>query len=310
MSEVMIEVSGLSKSYRMGLFHHRRVQAVHNLDLEVRRGEIFGFVGPNGAGKTTVIKMLVGLLKPSSGQARILGRALPDREVQRKIGFCPEIANFYAYLTGLELMELHARLLGMPSARRKQRIHELVERVGMSSRADLPLRKFSKGMVQRIGLAQALLGEPELLVLDEPMSGLDPIGRRDVREIILEERRKGTTIFFSSHILSDVEQLCDRAGICIAGTLRATGRLGEIRQERLRAMEIVLTGWRPGLLDGELGGQISSLRQHDGTTTLLLLPDAPLDRVLHALLDGKASILEVKRHQQSLEDIFLQEARR
>jgi len=309
MSEAVIELRGLAKSFRVGLFHQRRVQPLRPLDLEVRRGETFGFVGPNGAGKTTTIKLLVGLLRPSAGTVRILGRTLPDRQVQRQIGFMPEVANFYEYLSGLELLQLHARLLGLPPREGQRRIAALVERGGMAGRADRPLRKFSKGMVQRIGLAQALLGEPQLLILDEPMSGLDPTGRHDIREIILEEKRRGTTVFFSSHILSDVEQLCDRVGILAGGSLRKVGRVDEIGRDELRSQEVVLRPAAPLTLPEGLAGQVLDRRTDGETTALLLAADADLGRLLQEILAQGGQILEVRRHTLGLEELFLRETR-
>lgn len=310
MSDVVIEIEGLAKSFRVGAFHQKRVQAVSSVDLTVNRGEVFGFVGPNGAGKTTVIKMLVGLLRPSAGSARVLGRRLPNRDVQRRIGYLPETPHFYEYLTGVELLDFYGELLGMARDLRRKRAAELLRRVGLEGRADRPMRKYSKGMVQRLGLAQALLNSPDFLLLDEPMSGLDPVGRRDIREIILEERRAGRTVFFSSHILSDVEELCDRVGFLVEGRMRSIGTVEEIRSARVLALEVRVERWAEDTLGPEHRSGLREARTHGAGATLVFAPHAKLDGVLQRLAERGAGVLEVKQHRQSLEDYFMTEAGR
>ncbi len=310
MSEAVIRISGLAKSFRIGAFHQKRVHAVRSVDLIVNAGEVFGFVGPNGAGKTTVIKMIVGLLRPTAGTAQVLGQQLPNQRVQRRIGYLPETPHFYEYLTGPELLDFYGELLGLSKATRRKRVGELLERVGLSGRADRPMRKYSKGMVQRLGLAQALLNEPDFLLLDEPMSGLDPVGRRDIREIILEERRAGRTVFFSSHILSDVEELCDRVGFMVDGSLRSVGTLDEIRSARLLALEVRVESFDDKLLTAEQRKRLRDVRRHGAGATLVFAPDAPLDGILKRLAEAGAGVQEVTQHRQSLEDYFMTEAGR
>src|SRR6185369_2454541 len=220
----VIELTQLTKDYETGFLRKKRVRALDHLSLEVRRGEIFGFLGPNGAGKTTTLKLLMRLIYPTSGGARILGRAIDDVETHSRIGYLPENPYFYDYLTGRELLDYTAALFGMPRDVIATRGQELLALVGLdSARANRQLRKYSKGMLQRIGIAQALVNDPEVVFLDEPMSGLDPIGRREVRDLLLSLREQGKTVFFSSHILSDVEALCDRAAILSRGKLHRCG---------------------------------------------------------------------------------------
>src|SRR5262245_2913495 len=200
----VIEISGLRKAFR-GHLGLGRTAAVDGLDLEVNPGEIFGLLGPNGAGKTTTLKMMLGLLRPDSGRVRLFGRPPHDIAARRRLGFLPENPYFYDYLTAVEFLDLYGRLQGLGPVDRKRRIASAISRVGLAGREDTPLRKFSKGMTQRLGLAQAIQHDPELVILDEPMSGLDPIGRREVRNLILAQRAVGKTVFFSSHILQDAE---------------------------------------------------------------------------------------------------------
>jgi ABC-2 type transport system ATP-binding protein len=222
-----IEIAGLVKTFRVGFFRSR-VEAVRGVSFEVCRGGIFGLLGPNGAGKTTILKVLMGLIRPDAGTLRILGRDARQPASRRRVGFLPENPYFHEYLTPRELLEFYGRLLGLGAGEIRRQRDELIERVGLADAARRPLRKFSKGMLQRIGLAQALLGDPELLVLDEPMSGLDPLGRRLISDLIEERHRAGVTVVFSSHILSDVERLCDRVVILHRGRKVADGTLDEL----------------------------------------------------------------------------------
>jgi ABC-2 type transport system ATP-binding protein len=236
-----ISVRGLRKTFHTG-FLMRRFEAVRGIDLEVKEGEIFGFIGPNGAGKTTSIKMLLGLILPSGGEAWIGGVRVPDPESRRGLGYMPEGTYFHEYLTGREFLEFHGRLLGMAADARRAAIEELLTRVGLAHAADVRIRRYSKGMRQRIGLAQALLGDAKLLVLDEPMSGLDPIGRKDVRELILQLRDAGKTIFFTSHILADAELICDQAAIILGGRIVEHGYLGELLGQEVEGVDLVVEG--------------------------------------------------------------------
>ena len=225
----VIEIYGLTKDYDVGFWRKRKVRALDGLDLAVSRGQIFGFIGGNGAGKTTTIKILMSLLFPDAGSAKILGRDISDRSMHSRIGYCPENPYFYDYLSASELMLYFGRLAGLSIAEAKVKRDSLLDLVGIEERdRGRQLRKYSKGMLQRVGIAQALIGEPEVVFLDEPMSGLDPIGRRDVRNLVASLRTKGVTVFMSTHILSDIEALCDNVAIMRKGRLAATGRLSEL----------------------------------------------------------------------------------
>src|SRR5215510_9777140 len=220
----------LTKDYAVGFWRKRPYRALDRLTIDVEAGEVFGFLGPNGAGKTTTLKLLMQLVYPTSGHAELLGRPVGDLDVKRRIGYLPENPYFYDYLTAEELLVYFAGLFGYHAAERKQRAARLLDEVGIGAERRMPLRKFSKGMLQRVGIAQALLNDPELVVLDEPMSGLDPIGRREVRTLILRLRDRGCTVFFSSHILSDAEALCSQVAIVAKGRLATSGRLTELQE--------------------------------------------------------------------------------
>jgi len=239
LADLAIDVHDLKKTYRTP-FTRKRVEALRGVSFSVERGHIFGFVGPNGAGKTTTIRTLMGLIRPTSGRAMLLGHPLPSREARSRIGFLPESPYFYDYLTVGELCDLAGRLFGVAPAARRKRADELIARVGLAGARGLSLKKFSKGMLQRAGLAQALMNDPELVVLDEPMSGLDPIGRKEVRDLILELRDQGKTVFFSTHILSDVEAITDRVAIIARGQLQAHGTPAELVSRSLRGFDITV----------------------------------------------------------------------
>jgi ABC-2 type transport system ATP-binding protein len=224
-----IEIKSLSKKYTLGL-GESSITALNQLDLDIKEGEVFGFLGPNGAGKTTTIKILIGLMTPTSGTARLFDQEITNESVRSKIGFLPETPSFYEYLTGTEMLSFYGQLFDLPKNEIKERTTALLKQVGLESSAHLQLRKFSKGMLQRIGIAQALINDPALVMLDEPMSGLDPIGRKEMRELILALKAQGKTIFFSSHIIHDVEMICDRVGILAKGKLLGIGHLDEIRE--------------------------------------------------------------------------------
>src|SRR5438105_2410979 len=303
--ETVLKTKALSKTFRVG-FWGRPVTAVDRLDLEVKRGEIFGFLGPNGAGKTTTLKMLMGLIFPSSGRAEVLGRPVPDRQAQRKVGYLPETPYFYEYLTPEEFLDFAGALCDVPAAARRRRADALLTRVGLDHARGRPLRKFSKGMLQRIGIAQALMGDPEIVVLDEPMTGLDPLGRKDVRDLILELRREGKTVMFSTHILPDVEMTCDRVAIVVGGRVASVGRLAALLSPRVLSTEVVL---RPAA-----GGAIPALpdgaRRLPATDDVALeLPaDANVDAFLRAALALGAVVLSVTPRRESLEDLFVRQA--
>jgi ABC-2 type transport system ATP-binding protein len=234
-----IRTRALHKVFRTG-FWMRPVQAVENVDLEVKSGEIFGFIGPNGAGKTTTIKVLTGLVMPTSGEAWVSDIPVSDPNSRAELGFLPEGTFFHDYLTGAEFLDFHGSLLGIPRDVRRARIPKLLERVGLSDAADRQIRRYSKGMRQRAGLAQALIGEPEIVILDEPMSGLDPLGRKDVRDVILSLRDEGKTVFFSSHILEDAEVICDQVAIILSGKVVKQGYLDELLGQEMVGSELVV----------------------------------------------------------------------
>ena len=239
MTSTAIEIDGLTKDYATGFWRKRMRRSLDNLSLRVEDGEIFGFLGPNGAGKTTTLKLLMGLIFPTAGTARIRGKSIDDVSMHREIGYLPEQPYFYDYLTARELLDYYARFFGFAAADRHERVARFLELVGLTSAADVQLRKFSKGMLQRAGIAQAILHDPKVVFLDEPMSGLDPIGRREVRDIILDLKNQGRTVFFSTHILSDAEMLCDRVAVLVDGKLQGVGAPGEIVSMDVVAMDIL-----------------------------------------------------------------------
>jgi len=304
-SEVRAEA--LSKTFRVG-FWGRRVRAVEDLSFEVRAGEIFGLLGPNGAGKTTTIKILLGFVKPTSGRAFIAGERAGTVESRRNLGYLPENPALYEFLRGDEYLVFAGRLAGLDRADARKRAAGLLERVGLAGRADRPIRKFSKGMVQRLALAQALIGDPRIVILDEPMSGLDPIGRKDVRDLILQLRDEGHTVLFSTHILSDVEAICDRVGILVDGRLTDCGALADLVAPGARAVELVVENVAQALVD--------RLRQ-DGTrvlrrdrATVLTFPDESQARAaLSAAVSSGATVISLTPHRRSLEELFVSRAR-
>ncbi len=295
-----IRVEGLVKSFRGHLGIGRTV-AVNGLDLEVRRGEIFGLLGPNGAGKTTTLKTLLGLLRPDRGTVELLGRPAGDPAARARLGFLPENPYFYDYLTGEEFLDFYARLQGIPAASRRRRVGSVLERVGLAGRANVALRKFSKGMIQRLGLAQAIQHDPELIILDEPMSGLDPIGRREVRDLILALRDEGRTVFFSSHILQDAEMLCDRAAILRAGRVRWTGDVRALAASHIRWFEVELRG--------DVADDLPAERIAGGVDGALLRVDdvAGLTALLSEARARGLQVTSVWPRRDTLEDLFMRE---
>jgi ABC-2 type transport system ATP-binding protein len=306
--DVVLRADALAKTFRLGFFR-KRVQAVKSVTFDVRRGEIFGFLGPNGAGKTTTLKMLMGLIFPSAGRAEVLGLPVPTLSAKRRLGYLPESPYFYDYLTPEEFLDFIGALCDVPARERRARGDRLIARVGLDHARGRPLRKFSKGMLQRIGIAQALMGDPELVILDEPMTGLDPLGRKEVRDLMLELRDEGKTILFSTHILPDVEMTCDRVAIVIAGALRSVGPLGALLSARLLSTEIVLRPPSPaGLTALALPDGARRLVSGDDRVGLELPDGADVDAFLGAALAAGASIVSVAPRRESLEDLFVREA--
>ena len=305
----MIKTEGLGMEFRVG-FLRKKVTALKGLTLEVKKGEVFGFLGPNGAGKTTTLKILMGLIYPTSGKAWIMGRDIRDVDVKKGLGFLPEQPYFYEYLTAREFMDFYGRLFGIRKGERAARAAELLEMVGLSHAVDLQLRKFSKGMQQRIGIAQALINDPELIILDEPMSGLDPIGRKEVRDIMMGLKEKGKTIFFSTHILPDVEVICDRVGILVKGELRATGTVGEmLGSMEARMVEMTMEGLGPD--DVKAVGALSSNMVTRGRDVVAFFDDPDKARKAREIVFSKGGdIVSLIPHRGSLEDIFVEEVRK
>ncbi len=300
---IALDIRGLSKSYRIGHIFQKRRLALDNLSLQVRRGEIFGYLGPNGSGKTTTLKLLTGLLYPDAGEAFVLGAPLASRSWRYRVGYLPEHPYLYDYLTAGEYLDYAGRLFGLPAATRRERSQALLERVGLGRSARIPLRRFSKGMVQRAGIAQALVNDPELVILDEPMSGLDPIGRRLVRELIVALKREGKTVLFSTHILSDAETLCDRVAVLRAGRLLDVGPLSQILNLDVSHMEVLAAGIDGGAL--VVPGVRS--RQALGERWRLEIEEGSLGMVVRAVEGAGGRILSVQPVRQSLEDYFFKE---
>ena len=299
--ERVLRVQGLRKSFAAHL-SLGRTEVLKGIDFEIRRGEIYGLLGPNGAGKTTTIKLALGLLRPSAGSVTILGRPASDPAARRRVGFLPENPYFYDYLTAREFLDFYCRLLGVPRGERERSITALLGRVGLEVPPDRPLRKFSKGMIQRLGLAQALLGDPEFVILDEPMSGLDPIGRREFRDIILSLRTAGRTVFFSSHILQDAEMICDRVGILKEGRLVREGDLASLLGSGVKGFEVTLEGER---VPQGAGWRTIQSRGHE--TLLRVDGPEPLERLLAAIVPSGVRVIAVSPIRLSLEELFLRE---
>jgi ABC-2 type transport system ATP-binding protein len=302
--EPAIETRGLSKSYATGhLFWRHRRAALTSLDLRVERGEVFGYLGPNGSGKTTTLKLWTGLLFPDSGEVRILGRPQADRSWRFLVGYLPEHPYLYDYLTAEEYLDYVGRLFGMGARLRRERSQALLSLVGLSRSARVPLRRFSKGMVQRAGLAQALMNDPELVILDEPMSGLDPIGRRLVRNVILDLKKAGKTVVFSTHILSDAETLCDRVAVLKAGRLLDVGPLAAILRLDVAHVEVLVQGISSEQLSLPGIGASQAL----GERLRLEVDEAALGEVVRGIEQLGGHILSVQPIRQSLEDYFFKE---
>jgi len=310
LADLAIDVRDLRKTYRTP-FTRKRVEALRGVTFSVERGHIFGFVGPNGAGKTTTIRTLMGLIRPTGGSATLLGHELSSRAARFRIGFLPESPYFYDYLDVGELCDLAGRLFGLPAATRKRRADELIERVGLGRARAQSLKKFSKGMLQRAGLAQALMNDPELVVLDEPMSGLDPIGRKEVRDLILELRERGKTVFFSTHILSDVEAITDRVAIIARGQLQAHGTPAELVSRTLQGVDITVRlapateggeGGERGLTEGA-----TRVRRVGDELSLTLAADADVDAWIARAHAAGARVIEVAPRHETLEDLFLRQ---
>ena len=302
----IVEIDNLTKDYEVGFWRKRRVRALDGLSLAVEQGQIFGFLGANGAGKTTTLKLLMRLIYPTSGAARILGRDIADVRMHARIGYLPENPYFYDYLTAREFLNYCGELFGFNRNTRKRQTEDLLSRVNLESKSwDRQLRKFSKGMLQRVGLAQALVNDPEIVFLDEPMSGLDPVGRREVRDLIASLRTQGKTVFMCSHILSDIEVLCDSVAILKQGRLAHAGSLEELRARASNQIEIIASGADEAKLKQHLGGN-AAVTTTAGGLRIEVSAEQEVDAVLAALRKANGKLVSVQPVRQSLEELFLE----
>jgi ABC-2 type transport system ATP-binding protein len=303
----VLEVKGLQKTFHIGFFR-KKVEAVRGVDFEVRAGEVFGLLGPNGAGKTTTLKAVLRLIFPDQGTIRIFGEPTTHRETMRRVGYMPENPYVYQYLKPLEFLDLCGRLMGMPASARRTRSMSLLEQVGLTHALDRPIGRFSKGMTQRVGIAQALLHDPELLILDEPMSGLDPVGRKAMRDLLLEQKRAGKTLIFTSHILSDVESLCDRVVIVNRGRVSASGKLDELLRPEVRRVEVELSNVSGLLRETLLELPLQGLSEEANLFRFSFEGDERIGEVLDLALKGGARVVSVIPHRETLEDLFIRDA--
>jgi len=301
-----IEILGLEKTYRVGFWRKLPKRALHPLHLTVEDGEIFGFLGPNGAGKTTTLKLLMGLVFPTSGSARILGHEWTDPQVKARIGFLPEQPYFYDHLTAHELLEYYGQLSGVPTKDRKRRVEEVLQRVGLRDIRGVQLRKFSKGMLQRVGIGQAILHDPKLVFFDEPMSGLDPMGRREVRDLMEQLKNEGKTVFFSTHILSDAEALCDRVAIIHRGELRGVGRVADLTSTVQGKVEVIWQGTVIPALMKALGAECHIT----GDTVRAVIAENQQDAAIDALRRERQRLIAITPVRTSLEAYFVEKLQR
>jgi ABC-2 type transport system ATP-binding protein len=301
-----IEILGLEKTYSVGFWRKRPKRALHPLNLTVEDGEIFGFLGPNGAGKTTTLKLLMGLVFPTAGSARILGRDWTDPQVKAQIGFLPEQPYFYDYLTAHELLEYYGQLSGVPAKQRKQRVEQVLQQVGLRDVQGVQLRKFSKGMLQRVGIGQAILHNPKLVFFDEPMSGLDPMGRREVRDLMAQLKHEGKTVFFSTHILSDAETLCDRVAIIHKGELRGVGAVEDLTSGVQGKVEVIWHGTQVPVSIKALGGECHVT----GDRVRAIIAENQQDAVIDALRRERLRLIAITPVRTSLEAYFVEKLRR
>src|ERR1700752_4297416 len=301
-----IEILGLSKTYSIGFWRKRPKCALHALNLTVEEGEIFGFLGPNGAGKTTTLKMLMGLVFPTGGSARILGMDVNDPQVKAQIGFLPEQPYFYDYLAARELLEYYGRLSGVVGKDLSARVERVLGRVGLPDVGGLQLRKFSKGMLQRVGVAQAILHEPKVVFFDEPMSGLDPMGRREVRDLMEQLKAEDKTVFFSTHILPDAEALCDRVGVIHLGELRGVGAVEDLTSTVQGKVEVIWQGTQIPASMKALGAECHVT----GDTVRAVVPEHQQDAAIDALRRERIRLISLTPVRTSLEEYFVEKTRR
>lgn len=306
--DAVIQIQDLTKVFCVG-FWGRKVMAVDRVSLAVHRGEVFGFLGPNGAGKTTTLKMLMGLIYPTSGRATVFGHPIGAPQAKAKLGFLPESPYFYDYLTGAEFLRFYGHLFGLRGAALSKRVDELLDTVGMAHAQDLQLRKFSKGMLQRVGIAQALINDPELVVLDEPMSGLDPIGRKEVRDLILRLKEAGKTVLFSSHILHDAELLCDRVAMIMKGRLVACGPVSDLLADgSTHEVELVIERLVPEALE-RIRPFAKKMVVQGEQVMMVLASQQDVNHAIDVVLSVKGHVVSLTPHRASLEDLFIREAK-
>ena len=300
MAEPAIDIENLTKDYPYGFLHLKKRRSLENLTMQVQVGEVFGFLGPNGAGKSTTIKLLMRLIFPTAGSARILGKPISDIAMHRDIGYLPEQPYFYDYLTAAEVLDYFARFHDFTAAERRERVQRMLKKVGLESAGRIQLRKYSKGMLQRVALAQAILHDPAVVVLDEPMSGLDPVGRREVRDIILELKKQGKTVLFSTHILTDAEMLCDRVGVIVGGRLQGVGAPSELVGLKAQGMEILFE-----LPAGGESGDLLMQATRTGDRYRLQVEESGLYAAMQRLQAAGAKVLSVTLVKPSLEEYFM-----
>jgi ABC-2 type transport system ATP-binding protein len=303
MSMPVVEIENLTKDFQVGFWKKRPVRALDSLSLQVQKGEIFGFLGPNGAGKSTTLKILMHLLHPTSGNARILGKPIDSVSMHQAIGYLPENPYFYDYLTPEELLTYVGRLFGFRQPDLSRRVEALLKRVGLTGSRKLQLRKFSKGMVQRIGIAQAIINDPEIVFLDEPMSGLDPLGRMEVRQIVTSLKAQGVTVFFSSHILPDVEAICDRVAILNKGKLQQVGALDEILKVGIEGHEMILRNW-PAQAMSAIENACDEVRIMGDRLRLKLSSPAQMESLFSLIAAHKLELISINPVRPSLEEYF------
>jgi ABC-2 type transport system ATP-binding protein len=298
-----IKTSGLSKTYKLGMFMNRHVHALRALDMEIGEGQVFGLLGPNGAGKSTAIKLIMNLVRPSSGSAQLFGSAPSSPRARRAVGFLPENPAPYEYLTGREFVTLAGRLAGMSGNELHARVKEVLGSVQLDRAADLQIRRYSKGMIQRAALAQALVHRPRLLILDEPTSGLDPVGRRQIRDLVLEERDRGTTILFCTHIIPDVEALCDRVAVLVGGRLVREGTVRDLLTASMPVMELTVEGVSREWVE-QMGVPLQDVKVLEHRL-LLRCADGDVQPLIRGLLDAGGRLTSLHAARFSLEDLFL-----
>jgi ABC-2 type transport system ATP-binding protein len=297
-------IKNLYKSFKVGFIPKRR-EILKGISLDVTKGEIFGYLGPNGAGKTTTLKCILGLIFPDRGEIKLFGHPHLSPKGKERLGYLPENPYFYDYLTGEEFLSFYAQLFGLSRTDREDKIRRLLHLVGLEKAQDLQLRKYSRGMLQRIGLAQALINDPELLFLDEPLGGLDPLGRREIRDIIVGLKQDGRTVFICSHILQDIEMICDRVAIVVGGRILSRGRLQELISEKIIFTEVTVSGLAAVDLEG-LGEMVSS---REDKILLKIFEDEKIDSLLARVYERKGKIHSLVPRTETLEDIFVEMVR-